>query len=206
MMDKKLSIIGAGINLASVLGFAICMLTGTLWMCYLTSILIAWGLVMMTCGYYRFGRNDAKVAAMCALVFVGIYALCNTIVYFTQLTAVANDGLSGEALRILDYSKFGLFFSLDLLGYCFMAVSTFFAGLTIVVKDKGDRWLKALLLIHGVFAITCFIMPIMGLFSTDMKGTAWIGTSIMEFWCVYFIPIGVLSYRYFHKRSEIGAQ
>ncbi len=204
-MDRKLGMVGAGINLAAVLGFAICMLTGLLWMCYLTSILIAWGLVMMTCGYCRYGRRDTKAAAMCALVFVGMYALCNTVVYYTQLTAVANDGLTEEAAKILDYSKFGLFFSLDLLGYCLMAVSTFFAGLTIVVKDKGDKWLKALLLIHGVFAVTCFIMPTLGLFSTDMKGAAWIGTAILEFWCAYFIPVGILSYRYFRLKAGDGA-
>ncbi|PKM73022.1 MAG: hypothetical protein CVU91_07975 [Firmicutes bacterium HGW-Firmicutes-16] len=166
-------------------------------------MLIAWGFIMMTCGFYRYGRSDAKVAAICALIFAGMYALCNTVVYFTQLTAVANDSLTGQALKILDFREFGLFFSLDLLGYCLMAVSTFFAGLTIKVKDKGDKWLKALLLIHGVFAVSCFIMPTLGLFSADMEGATWIGTLILEFWCVYFIPVGVLAYRYF--RSRVGA-
>lgn len=205
-MDRKLSLVGTGVIIAGVLGFAICMLTGPLWMCYLTSIIIAWGLIMMTCGFYRYGRSDAKVASICALVFAGMYAVCNTVVYFTQMTAVANDALTGQAAEILDYSKFGLFFSLDMLGYCLMAVSTFFAGLTIVVKDKGDKWLKALLLIHGVFAVTCFVMPILGLFSTDMEGAGWIGTVILEFWCVYFIPIGVLAFRYFHIRSGSEAK
>ncbi|MFB0920103.1 MAG: hypothetical protein QMB62_04365 [Oscillospiraceae bacterium] len=74
------------------------------------------------------------------------------------------------------------------------------------MQDKGDKWLKTLLMIHGVFAITCFIMPILGLFSADMKGSSLIGTLIMEFWCVYFIPIGVLSYRYFRLKDDVNAK
>ncbi len=83
-----------------------------------------------------------------------------------------------------------------------MAVSTFFAGLTILVRDKGDRWLRALLLLHGVFAIGCFILPMLGLFSTSMQGADWIGTVVMEFWCVFFLPIGILSFRYFPKAKN----
>jgi hypothetical protein len=202
MMDRKLSLIGVSINLVGVLGFAVSMITGPLSLSYITSIFIAWGLVMMTCGFYRFGRQDAKVAALCALVFVGMYAICNSIVYFTQVTAVANDVLNAQAKDLLVYNRFGLIFDLDMLGYCLMAVSTFFAGLTIVVKDRGDRWLKTLLLVHGFFALSCFIMPMLGLFSANMQGVTWIGTLILEFWCGYFIPIGILTFRYFRARAD----
>lgn len=47
----------------------------------------------------------------------------------------------------------GLFFSLDLLGYALMSLATFFAGLTVEPKDKPSKWLRALLMIHGVFFI-----------------------------------------------------
>ena len=201
-MDRKLSLVGACVNLAGVLGFAVFMLTGPLSMCYITSIFIAWGLVIMNCGYYRYGRSDARVAAMCALVFGGMYAICNSIVYFTQVTAVANDALSAQAAKLLEFNQYGLMFDLDLLGYCLMAISTFFAGLTIDVGNKGDKWLKMLLMIHGVFAISCFIMPMLGVFGTDMKGVSWIGTLMLEIWCVYFIPVGMLSFRYFDSRSD----
>jgi hypothetical protein len=43
---------------------------------------------------------------------------------------------------LLDYRSFSLMFDYDMLGYCLMAISTFFAGFTIVVMDRGDRWLK----------------------------------------------------------------
>lgn len=205
-MDRKLSMIGTLINIVSVIGFAVGMITGPISVCYLTSIFIAWGLVIMNCGFYRFGRSEAKVAAMCALVFGGMYALCNTIVYFTQLTTVANETLNDQAVRLLDYSQSGLFFNLDLLGYCLMAVSTFFAGLTIVVKDRCDKWLKALLLIHGIFSVSCFIMPILGVFKPSTgsmsDSTVWIGTLIMEFWCAYFLPVGILAFRYFYLSGK----
>lgn len=198
-MDRKLSLWGAGLNLAGVLGFAVCMLTGPLSLCYLFSIAIAWGLVLMLCGYARYGRPDAKVAALCALIFGGMYALCNTVVYYTQLTAVASGTLDAQAAQILDYSKYGLMFSLDLLGYCLMALSTFFAGLTIVPRDRPARWLKGLLMVHGVFALSCFILPLLGVFGPDTQGADWVGVAVLEFWCAYFLPIGVLSLRHFAK-------
>ena len=201
-MDRKLSLAGAALNLLGVASFAVGMFTGPFALCCIASIFIAWGLVMMNCGFTRFGRRDAKVAAMCALVFGGMYAICNSIVYFIQITTIANDTLSEQAISILDYSKFGMIFNLDMLGYCLMAISTFFAGLTIIVKDNGDRVLKALLLLHGVFSITCFIMPMLGLFNANMKGADWIGTSILEFWCAFFLPIGILSFRYFYKKKD----
>ncbi len=82
-----------------------------------------------------------------------------------------------------------------------MAIATFFAGLILNVKSKSDKWLKYLLLIHGIFAISCFIMPMLGLFRADMTGANWVGTAILEFWCVFFIPISILSFLHFKKQS-----
>ncbi len=46
----------------------------------------------------------------------------------------------------------GLLFSYDLLGYGMMALSTFFIGLTIKPKNKKDKWLKYLMMIHFKYA------------------------------------------------------
>ena len=201
-MDKRIGQIGAGVVTLCVAGFALGMLVNQIIVCYLTSIGIAWGLVLMNGAFLRFSRPDAKVAAICAISFGAMYALCNTMVYFVQVSTVRNTELTGVALQLLDYRQFGMMFDLDLLGYCLMAVSTFFAGLTILVRDKGDRWLKVLLLLHGIFAIGCFILPMLGLFNANMQGADWIGTVIMEFWCVFFLPIGILSFRYFRKAKD----
>ena len=198
-MDKRIGQIGAVVVSVCVVAFALGMLMGQVMVCYLSSIGIAWGLILMNAAFLRFSRADAKTAAVCAVAFGIMYAFCNTMVYFVQVSTVRTAGLTGVALQMLDYRQFGMMFDLDLLGYCLMAMSTFFAGLTIVVRGKPDRWLKALLLIHGVFAITCFILPMLGVFNTNLQGADWIGTAIMEFWCVYFLPIGLLSFRYFTK-------
>lgn len=204
-MDRKLSLTGAALNIAGVLVFAAGMLTGPFALCCIASIFIAWGLTMMNGGFWRYGRRDAKVAAACALVFGGMYAFCNTMVYFIQISTVANNVLGAQAAKLLDYRRFGMMFDIDMLGYCLMAISTFFAGLTIEAKDRGGRWLKALLILHGVFAPMCFIMPMLGLFSAGMAGADWIGTAILEFWCAYFLPIGILSFRYFYIQGKESA-
>lgn len=96
-----------------------------------------------------------------------MYAVLVGLVYFTQLTTIRLSKLNEQALAILDYKNLGsLFFNYDLFGYAFMAISTFFIALTIETNNKKDKWLKALLLIHGVFAVSCIIMPILGVFST----------------------------------------
>lgn len=90
-------------------------------------------------------------------------------------------------------------FNYDLLGYGIMALATFFAGLTIKPQKKADRWLKNLLLIHGVFFISCLIVPMLGVFKAD--GPAWVGVAALEFWCLYFCPISVLSLLHFARCS-----
>ena len=83
-----------------------------------------------------------------------------------------------------------------------MALSTFFLGLSIRPECKADSWLKGLMLIHGVFFIGCFVMPMTGAFTAMADGNAGNGGTIaLLFWCVYFLPIGVLAYRHFGNRD-----
>lgn len=62
-------------------------------------------------------------------------------------------GLTEKARELLDFQQMGLFFSLDLLGYALMSLAAFFVRLTVEPKDKPSKWLRALLMIHGVFFI-----------------------------------------------------
>ncbi len=118
--------------------------------------------------------------------------------YFAQTTAVRLGGLNEQAMRILDFSRGGLFFSYDLLGYGMMALSTFFLGLTIQAKTRADKWLKYLMIIHGVFFFGCFIMPMTGVFSSMANGeTSAAGVVALELWCAYFAPVGVLAALHF---------
>ena len=122
------------------------------------------------------------------------------VVYFAQLTVVRLSELSNQVSQILNYKNFGLFFSYDLLGYAFMALATFFIAFTVQVTNKSDKWLKALLLIHGIFAVSCVIMPMLEIFKADMVGGDLIGVLVSEFWCAYFAPSCILSYLHFRKK------
>ena len=83
-----------------------------------------------------------------------------------------------------------------------MAVSTFFVGLSIQVDGAADKWLKYLLMIHGVFFIGCFIMPMTGEFSNMASGESGKGGTIaLLIWCIYFLPIGVLAYKHFSRKA-----
>lgn len=81
-----------------------------------------------------------------------------------------------------------------------MSLATLFLGLSLAPRTRAERWLRGLLMVHGVFAVSCFLMPLLGVFQADM-GMDWIGTAVLMFWCVYFLPIGVLSVGYFRKRA-----
>lgn len=189
------------INLFTVIGFALCMLVGTNFGSYLVCMFIAFSFVPMMCVYAIYSKKEKRAAGYTAMIFASVYAVFILMVYFGQVTTVRLDDLNEQAAQILDYQKYGLFFGYDLLGYGMMALATFFAGLTIDPETKADKWLKGLLLVHGVFFISCFIMPILGLFNQDLQGADWIETAVLEFWCAYFAPIGLLSFLHFKKKE-----
>jgi hypothetical protein len=207
-MNKKLGIYSSIVTFTAVFAFALCMLLSVLLNndsigkngSYYSSIFIALGFIPMVCSYLSFTRNEYKSAGLTALAFSIMYGLVIIIVYFTQVTTVRLTTLSDEAANLLNYSKFNLFFNYDLLGYGFMALSTLFIGITIEPQNIKEKWLKNLLEIHGLFAICCFIMPILGIFNSNMTGGDLIGTLVLEFWCIYFMPICLLSYTYFKNK------
>ncbi|MFT4005428.1 MAG: hypothetical protein QM683_07225 [Lacrimispora sp.] len=202
VMNKRIGMYSSVVTLIGVIGFAVSMVMGSDDVSYLFSLFISWGFVSMICSFSAIGSKESKAAGYTAIAFSSVYAVLVGLVYFAQLTTLRLSKLSEQAFAILDYKNLGsLFFNYDLFGYAFMALSTFFIALTIQVKDKKDKCLKSLLLVHGVFAVSCVVMPILGVFHADMKGGNIIGVLVLEFWCVYFIPICILSYLYF-KKSE----
>ncbi len=152
---------------------------------------------MLICFIQRKRRKSCKLTA---IAFAAVYAVLIMVVHFAQLTAVRLQLLSKQASQILDYKNFGLFFSYDLLGYAFMALATFIIAFTIQATTKSDKWLKALLLIHGIFAVSGVIMPMLGIFKANVAGGDLIGVLVLEFWCAYFTPICILSYLHFRKQ------
>lgn len=201
-MNRRISKIASLLNVISVTGFAGSMLIGNNFLNYFFSIFIAFSFVVIMAAYAFYSGKETRLAGMAAMGFAVLYATLISLIYFAQMTTVQTGGLTSQAASLLDFQQFGLFFNYDMLGYALMALATFFAGLTVVVKSKADKWLKALLLIHGVFFISCFILPMLGLFTPGMAGGEWIGTAVLEFWCVYFIPVGILSFFHFSRIKD----
>ena len=199
-MNKKIGVAGAVVDLIAVIGFAVSMLLSLNYVSYFCSMFIAFGFVIMMCGFLHFAAPERKTAGYAAVAFSAVYAAIILIVYFTQLTTVRLAGLTEQVRELLDFQQMGLFFSLDLLGYALMSLTAFFAGLTVEPKNKPTKWLRALLMIHGVFFISCLLMPMLGVFQADSP--TWIGVAVLEFWCAYFFPIAALSLHYFRRQTE----
>lgn len=200
-MNRKIGIICSIINCVCVVLFAICMLCNFEYGSYFVCMFIAFSFVPMISSFSYESEPDRKVAGYSAVAFAGVYTVIILLVYFAQLATVRLGGLNEQAMKLINFKSYGLFFSYDLLGYGLMALSTFFAGLTINAKNRIDKWLKWLLIIHGVFFVSCLIIPMLGVFSADLQNADLIGVALLEFWCVYFSSISILSFLHFKNSS-----
>lgn len=199
-MNGKIGTVGSAVSGISVLCFALFMLIRFDFGSYFVCMFLAVGYIMTSAAFQAECGAKNKAAANLGLVFAVIYAVFVLLVYFAQTTTVRLDTLNETADRLINFKKSGLFFNYDLLGYAMMALSTFFTGLTIPVSTRRSRALRRLMLIHGVFFVSCFIMPMLGLFSSGgMSETA--GIAALEVWCAYFFPITVLSYLHFSRKK-----
>ena len=202
-MNRLLSMIGAAVVTVTVFLFAVCILADYPFGSYLVCMFLPIGYVMMAAGFHHESGEDTKVSATIGIILAAVYAVLILLVYYAQTTTVRLETLSDQASRVLDYQNGGLLFNYDLLGYGMMALSTFFIGLSMKPVDKPDGWLKRLLLIHGVFFLSCFFMPMNGMFTNMAEGNTGNGGGIaLLFWCIYFMPIGILAYRHFSIRKE----
>ncbi len=206
-MNSTVGKVGAGVTGLAVLCFAISMIFGfftdTIFTSCVFSMFIALGFVPFA-GALAAVHPERRAAGMAAVAFAAVYAVIILLVYFAEVTTVRmNAGLSAEALSLISYGQAGsLFFNYDLLGYGMMALSTFFAGWMLQPKDRGDKALRALLMIHGVFFLSGLIMPMLPVFTEGTQGMDLMGTLILEFWCVYFLPVCILGWRYFARASR----
>ena len=199
-MNRLIPKIGAAIVMVTVFLFAVCLIADYSFGSFFVCMLLPIGYILMAAGLHLESAPERKAAANIALVFSAVYAVLIFLVYFAQVTSVRLDNLDDQALRILDFKRGGLFFNYDLLGYGMMALSTFFLGLSMKPESKADGWLKGLMMLHGVFFIGCFLLPMTSLFTAMADGGASRGGVIaLVGWCAYFLPIGILGYRHFNQ-------
>ena len=199
-LNKMISKAGSAIVTVTVFLFAIFQIINFSLGSFFVCLILPIGFIMMTAGIQNECEGDRKVAANIGLILAAVYATFIMLVYFAQLTTVKNEQLNEQAASLLVFGKFGLIFNYDLLGYGVMALSTFFTGLSMKPKNKTDKWLRALMLIHGVFYFSCTFMPMTGMFAKMSSGGDGVGGRLaLVVWCVYFLPIGILSFIHFKK-------
>lgn len=204
-LNKMIPKAGSAIVTVTVFLFALFLIINYSMGSFFVCIILPLGFIMMTAGLHNESESDRKVAANIGMILAAVYCVFIMLVYFTQLTTVKNEDLNEQAANLLSMGRLGLIFNYDLLGYGIMALSTFFTGLSMKAKNKADKWLKALMMIHGVFYFSCTFMPMTGMFSKMSSGGDGLGGRLaLVAWCVYFLPIGVLAYRHFagqHRKS-----
>lgn len=207
MKNTTIGKIGAALTGLAVLSFAIFMFIGlfvnTLFASCLSSMFIALGFLPFMIALYSLNENpNKKAAGLVGIGFAVIYCVLVFIVYYAECTTIhINTALSEETLSIISYGHLGsLFFNYDLLGYAFMALATFFLGSAMNTNNKRDKCLKIMLMIHGVFFLSCFFIPMFPVFTSETSNA--VGTIILEIWCIYFLPVCVLGYTYFMKSKK----
>lgn len=199
-MNRTIPKIGAAIVTIAIILFALCMIVDFQFGSYFVCMFLPLGYIMMVVGFQYECCEERRVPANVGVALSVIYAVLILLVYFAQTTSVRLEDLNEQAIRILDFQRGGLLFNYDLLGYGMMALSTFFMGISIKPNSIEDKWLKGLMIVHGIFFVGCFIMPITGVFTSMANGDAGNGGTIALLgWCAYFLPIGVLAYRHFQK-------
>lgn len=202
-LNNTIAKIGSGIVTVTVFLFALFLIINYSMGSYFVCLILPLGFIMMTAGLHNECENDRKVAANIGLVLAAVYCTFIMLVYFTQLTTVNNEQLTEQTANLLEMGKCGLIFNFDLLGYGVMALSTFFTGLAMKPRNKVDKWLRALMMIHGLFYFSCTFMPMTGMFSKMASGVNGLGGRLaLVAWCVYFLPIGILSFLHFRKKIK----
>ena len=201
-MNGYIAKTGSAIVTVTVFLFAVFQLIsydmGSFFVCLILPI----GFIMMTAGLHNECERDRKVAADIGMILAAVYSVFIMLVYFTQLTTVNNEQLSEQTAKLIRFNKYGLIFNYDMLGYGIMALSTFFTGLSMKPGNRTDKWLKALLMIHGVFFFSCTFMPMTGIFTNIKSDGSGIGGRLaLVVWCAYFLPVGILAFLHFGRKK-----
>jgi hypothetical protein len=171
---------------------------------YVASIFLAISVVIMMACFYDVTREQLKIFGLLALVSSIIYAPFCIGTYFLQLTTVALNplNLSSEVLKAINFKPGSPIFALDMLGYCFLCLSTLAAGFVLV--EAKDKVLRALCFFHGALAVPTIASPIIsGLFLTTSGETDFTGHYVLLFWCIVFVPIALLFMRYFKEGQRL---
>lgn len=204
MNNEKIGLYSAIIAGLSTAFFAISLLNeNMLLISFAVCMVLSWSYLTLTCAFAAEANQDKKALAYAGLSFACVYAVFINLVYFTQLTTVYQQAASKDVIHALTYKPGSWIFALDIFGYGMMAISTFFVGLSILPNSRNDRWLKAMLMLHGLFALG-IVFPMLNLFNGEAGNDSVnnIGVVILVGWSLFFIPIMILAAKHFKERYE----
>jgi hypothetical protein len=106
--------------------------------------------------------------------------------------------LTNEVLKAITFKPGSPIFTIDMLDYGFLCLSTLAAGFALV--EAKDKVLRALCLFHGAIAVYTLASPIIsGIFLSASGETDFTGHYVLLFWCIVFVPITLLFMRYFKE-------
>ena len=168
---------------------------------YVSSILIAIGVVLMMACFYNVTQKKLKIFGLLALVSSTIYASLCISVYFLQLSIVASNPLklTSEVLEIIIFKPGSPTFAIDMLGYCFLCLSTLAAGFAL--RESKDKALRVLCFLHGTLATPPLFGALMSELYLSESGEAdFTGYFVLLFWCIVLIPIALLFAKYFKEK------
>lgn len=204
-MNRKIGFISSIVMSSTIAIFLICLIIAlfvqnivTENLSYGVCAILSWAWVATSCSYSCFAKKERIAAAKIGVAIGVIYSTIISIVYFTQITTVLYKSVDEKILQAFSFTSSGSWlFNLDLLGYGLLAISTFFVGLTLQAQNKTDKALKILLMLHGAFFV-CMFVPVLPLPATN-QGNG--GTIALICWCLFFLPICILSTLHYKKLS-----
>jgi hypothetical protein len=146
-------------------------------------------LITMICLHYV-ADGDQKIWTAIGVAFATLYAVCISIVYFSQLTVVIPMLLQSsiDETHVLAFVRKSFLMAVDCLGYFFMSLSMFFAALAFRHEAYG-KWLYRGLLWTGALLpilILAFFYPFFYYFGA--------------LWMVFF-PLAMLNAAKFFRRE-----
>lgn len=116
------------------------------------SLFLGIAFVVLIISVHYYAAEDKKIWSHTALVFATVYTVLISINYFVQLTLVVPHLLREDvdSIRFLLFTPFDSFlYSVDILGYSFMSLSTLFAA--FVFKGEGiERTVRLFLIANGL--------------------------------------------------------
>lgn len=170
---------------------------------YLACLLLAPAFVVMMTSIHYQAAPEKRIWSHIGLCFAVIYAILVSIVYYVQLVALRT---AGDELLPFVYTPGSVFFAVDMLGYGFMCLATWFTAGVFGTGDRLSAWIRRLFILHGWFVFPTLIFPsLLPSPSAATQGDDGIfGYLALLLWCLVFIPLAYLVARHFRLLKPGG--